>query len=152
MSRDRIVPAFGCPSPLGTRLLLMTWKRLGGHGRKLPCIFPAVERRQVSFFTVWRVSQASVTPSASRVGTCLDGPWKSGQGPSLGRAPRRASRGGLAVGSWHSAALGRPCFDGWPGSLCYTDHPPVAEVVKCVPVNSTPGSELKREQSPRNGP
>lgn len=30
--------------------------------------------------------------------------------------------------------------------------PAVAEVVKCVPVNTILGSELEREQSPGNGP
>lgn len=38
------------------------------------------------------------------------------------------------------------------GQAACTDHPAVAEVLKHVPVNSSLGSELRKEQSPGNGP
>lgn len=37
------------------------------------------------------------------------------------------------------------------GQAACTDHPVVAEVLKHVPVNSSLGSELRKEQSPGNG-
>lgn len=71
-------------------------------------------------------------------------------------SPRQGSMEGLVEVGWQQdlafRCSRRPFFDGWPGSLCRTDHPAMTEVLKHVPVNSTLGSELKREQSPINGP
>lgn len=74
----------------------------------------------------------------------------------VGTFPWQGSEEGLVEVGWQwelaCRCSQRPCFDGWPGSLCCTDHPAVAEVLKHVPVNSALGSELRREQSPGNGP
>lgn len=71
---------------------------MGAHDRKLLCIFPDAGRRQVSVFIAGRVSQATLAPSASRVGTCSDGQWRSGQDlPSAG-LHGRGGGGGLAAG------------------------------------------------------
>lgn len=52
-----------------------------------------------SFCGGGRVSQATLTPSASRVGTCSDDQWRSGQGSSLGRAPRKGWQRWAAMGA-----------------------------------------------------
>lgn len=80
------------------------WHR--SHDRKLLCVFPDVKRRRVSFFVALRVSQATLAPSASRAGTCSGGQWRSGQGPSPGRALRKGWWRWAGSGSWHAAVLG----------------------------------------------
>lgn len=89
----------------------MTLKWHGGHDSKLQCVLPSVDRRQVSFLIVRRVSQATPAPSASCAGTCPDSQWRSRWGPSLGRSPPpRAGRGGLVVGAGILLLSGGPAL------------------------------------------
>ena len=109
-----------------------------GWWQRVAVCFPCCGQK-AGFFLHCVNSAASLSRSIWQ--SCWDGPewpverWE-GTVPCQGWWRWAGSRG------WHPAVLRRPLFDGCPGSLCLIDHLPVAEVVKHVPVKSTPGSEL----------
>lgn len=131
----------------------MTLKWHGGHGRELVTLCSPRCEENAGFF-IHSVGVGGCRKPLSLHLPVMLGFAQTANGRVGRDLPLAGLRGGLAEvgcsGSWHSAVLrGPPLMD---GQAACTDHPAVAEVLKHVPVNSTLGSELRKEQSPGNGP